>query len=118
VLFAGVGILLAACACAGLFGDRTAGLTVGLVLLGLGWSCLIVSGSTLLTESVPADVRPSAQGLSDLIMGIAGACSGALSGLVVSYAGYPTLALLAAIATAPLLGLAMRTTALRLPSVG
>ena len=34
-------------------------LTVGLVLLGLGWSAGLVAGSALLTESVPARVRPA-----------------------------------------------------------
>ena len=74
-----------------------------MMLLGLGWSGTMVAGSTLLSESVPAELRASAQGLSDLIMGLAGALAGALSGVVVEGWGYPTLALLAALATAPLL---------------
>jgi predicted MFS family arabinose efflux permease len=48
------------------------------------------------------ELRPSAQGLSDLVMGLAGASAGALSGLVVSEWGYPSLTLLAALATVPL----------------
>jgi hypothetical protein len=53
-------------------------------------------------------VRPSAQGLSDLLMGLAGASAGALSGFVMQLAGYPVLTLLAAVAVAPLLALALR----------
>jgi hypothetical protein len=53
-------------------------------------------------------VRPSAQGLSDLVMGLAGASAGAASGLLVSWSGYPTLTMLAAIATVPLVALAIR----------
>jgi len=49
--------------------------------------------------------------LSDLIMGLAGATAGALSGVVMSAWGYPMLALVAAIATVPLIvvGTAIRT---------
>ncbi len=78
------------------------------MLLGLGWSATMVAGSTLLSESVPDAVRPEAQGLSDLVMGCAGALAGALSGFVVQLSGYPVLTLLAAIAVAPLLALALR----------
>jgi predicted MFS family arabinose efflux permease len=67
-----------------------------------------VGGSTLLSESVPAGVRPSVQGLSDLVMGLAGASAGAVSGLVVDWAGYPTLTAVTAVVTVPLLALALR----------
>ena len=56
-----------------------------------------------MTESIPAELRASAQGLSDLVMGLAGATAGALSGLVVAEWGYSVLTLLAALATAPLI---------------
>ncbi|GIJ26932.1 hypothetical protein Vqi01_20940 [Micromonospora qiuiae] len=108
VILGGVGTLLAACAVAGTAGHHTPRLTVGLVLLGLGWSATMVAGSTLLSESVPDAVRPSAQGLSDLVMGCAGALAGAVSGFVVQLSGYPVLTLLAAIAVTPLLALALR----------
>ena len=109
VILGGVGLLLAACAVAGTAEHHSGQLTIGLFLLGLGWSGTMVAGSTLLSESVPEPVRPSAQGLSDLVMGLAGASAGALSGLVVAWSGYPTLNLLAAVATVPLLALALRT---------
>ncbi|MBQ1026636.1 MFS transporter [Micromonospora sp. C95] len=108
VILGGIGTLLAACAVAGTAGHHTPRLTVGLILLGLGWSATMVAGSTLLSESVPDEVRPSAQGLSDLLMGLAGALAGALSGFVMQLAGYPVLTLLAAVAVAPLLALALR----------
>ncbi|MEU5550940.1 MFS transporter [Micromonospora sp. NPDC047793] len=108
VILGGVGTLLAACAVAGTAGHHTPRLVVGLVLLGLGWSATMVAGSTLLSESVPDAVRPSAQGLSDLLMGLAGALAGAISGFVVQVSGYPVLTLLAAVAVAPLLALALR----------
>lgn len=108
VIVGGVALLLGACALAGTAGHQTVRLSAGLVLLGLGWSGAMVAGSTLLSESVPADVRPAAQGLSDLVMGLAAACAGAVSGVVVDVSGYATLNLLAAIATVPLLALALR----------
>jgi MFS family permease len=110
VIFAGVVLLLAACALAGSAGYDSARLAAGLFLVGLGWSCTMVAGSTLLSESVPLELRASAQGFSDLIMGLAGATAGALSGVVVSAWGFPVLALIAAVATIPLmvLGMAIR----------
>ncbi|NLU67524.1 MFS transporter [Streptomyces sp. HNM0574] len=60
----------------------------GLVLLGLGWSAGLVSGSALLTDSVPQEARAAVQGLSDLVMNASAALGGALAGLIVSQAGY------------------------------
>jgi MFS family permease len=108
VILGGVGLLVAACVTGGTAGHDTPQLAVGLTLLGLGWSGTMVAGSTLLSESVPEEVRPSAQGLSDLVMGLAGASAGAVSGLVVEVSGYATLTALAAIATVPLVALALR----------
>jgi MFS family permease len=108
VVLGGIGLLVASCAVAGTAGHDSARLAVGLTLLGLGWSGTMVAGSTLLSESVPVEVRPSAQGLSDLVMGLAGASAGAVSGLVVELSGYATLTALAAIATVPLVALALR----------
>jgi MFS family permease len=103
VIFAGIALLLTACALAGSAGHHPARLAGGLMTLGLGWSATMVAGSTLLTESVPVELRASAQGLSDLLMGLAGASAGAVSGVIVDAWGYPTLTLLAALATVPLI---------------
>jgi len=99
----GIGLLLLACTVAGTAGYHSPRLALGLMFLGLGWSATMVAGSTLLSDSVPVELRPSAQGLSDLVMGLAGATAGALSGVIVSAWGYSTLTLLAAFATAPLI---------------
>lgn len=98
----GLALLLAACATTGTAGYDPTRLTAGLMLVGLGWSATMVSGSTMLSDAFPGDLRASAQGLSDLVMGLAGASAGALSGVVVGEWGYPRLTLLAAMATAPL----------------
>lgn len=108
VILGGVGLLVAACAVAGTAGHDSVRLSVGLTLLGMGWSGTMVAGSLLLSESVPAEVRPSAQGLADVVMGLAGATAGSVAGLVVQWSGYPVLALLAAVATVPLAAAALR----------
>ncbi|HET9455605.1 MAG TPA: MFS transporter [Gemmatimonadaceae bacterium] len=102
VILGGVALLFAACAVAGTAGHDSARLSVGLFLLGLGWSATMVSGSALLSASIAPALRPSAQGLSDLVMGLAGALAGALSGVVVQGFGYPTLTLVAAFMVGPL----------------
>jgi MFS family permease len=101
VIVGGIMLLLAACAVAGTAGHDSARLALGLMLLGLGWSGTMVAGSALLSESMSPELRPSAQGLSDLVMGLSAATAGALSGVVVEMRGYPTLTLLAALMTAP-----------------
>ena len=105
VILLGVGSLLIACALAGTAGHNTARLAAGLMVLGLGWSATMVAGSTLLSESIPLELRASAQGFSDLVMGLAGASAGALSGVIVDGWGYSRLTLLAALATLPLVAL-------------
>jgi MFS family permease len=103
VIAGGIAVQLAACALCGTARHGTTPLAAGLMLLGLGWSGTMVAGSTLLSESVPVELRAAAQGLSDLVMGLAGATAGAVSGVIVYAWGYPTLTLLAAMATAPLI---------------
>lgn len=68
-------------------------LLIALFLLGLGWSCTLVSGSTLLTAALPTVERPGAQGASDLVMGLSAGLGGALAGVVVDRASFHALAL-------------------------
>ena len=78
----------------------SAGLTVALFLLGLGWSCTLVSGSTLIAGAVPVAERAGVQGASDLAMGLAAGGGGALAGVIVGRLGYDVLGLGAAVAAA------------------
>ena len=87
-------------------------LLAGLFLLGLGWSCTLVSGSTMLTAALPAVERPGAQGASDLVMGLTAALGGALAGVVVDRASFTVLALIA-LGVAVLIGLAAALSATR-----
>ncbi len=91
-------------------GSPTLGL--GLFLLGLGWSCTLVAGSTMLTAAVPAIERPGAQGASDLVMGLVAGLGGALAGVVVDRASFTVLAL-AALAVAVVIGLVAALSAVR-----
>lgn len=105
VILTGAAVQLLAVAVAGRSPEGwSAGLTVGLFLLGVGWSCTLVAGSTLLSNSVPLAERPGVQGASDVVMGLAAAAGGALSGIVVGGWGFGWLCLMAAV-LAVLLGL-------------
>jgi MFS family permease len=84
----GFTILTAAVLVAGFGQASTAAVAVGLVLLGVGWSASTIAGSTLLAESVAQQDRVAVQGVSDMLMGAAGAAGGAVSGLVLSWVGY------------------------------
>ncbi len=66
----------------------------GLFLLGVGWSCATVAGSTMVTDHAPLESRTDVQGLTDLVMNLAAAGAGGASGLVVAWWGYPVLSLL------------------------
>ncbi|GAP60175.1 uncharacterized MFS-type transporter YddS [Arthrobacter sp. Hiyo1] len=82
-------VLLAVAVAVAGFGQQDPALvTVGLVVLGLGWSAATISGSTLLAESVERQQRVIVQGVSDTLMGAAGALGGGFSGLVLGWVGY------------------------------
>lgn len=92
-------------------------LMAALLLLGVGWSLCLISGSALLTDSVPAAERASVQGVADLLMGFTAGVGGFGSGLVVGALGYEALSLLAAVASAAA-GLAVLRRLVVPPSAG
>ncbi|MEO3869154.1 MFS transporter [Nonomuraea sp. B12E4] len=93
VLVLGMALLLGAATLAGTAGHGVAQVTAALVLLGLGWSCGLVAGSALVTESVPIERRPAVQGLSDLLMNVCGATGTIVAGAIVSAFSYSALGL-------------------------
>ncbi|MFF0860640.1 MFS transporter [Nonomuraea sp. NPDC003560] len=93
VLVLGSVLLLAAAVLAGTAGHRVWQVTTALVVLGLGWSCGLVAGSALVTESVPIDRRPAVQGLSDLLMNVCGATGTIIAGAIVGILSYGVLGL-------------------------
>jgi MFS family permease len=103
VVVGGIGILTLACVVSGLApADNVPMLGLGLFLLGLGWSCTLIAGSTIVTDEVEPSERPAVQGLSDLAMNTAGALGGIVAGIVVFASSY---AVLTAVAVLPLVGL-------------
>ena len=108
VILLGHGLILLSVLVAGLGQAVPALVTVGLVLLGLGWSAATIAGSTLLAESVGADDRVLVQGVSDTMMGVAGAVGAGFSGLVMSGVGYQGLNLAAASVAAVVVTVAFR----------
>ena len=85
--------------------------TVGLFLIGLGWSAASVAGSTLISESVDVLGRARIQGRADLLMSAAGALGGGAAGLVLALIGYGGLAL----AATGLVAVVLVTLIVRLP---
>ncbi len=108
VIAAGIVILLVSMVISGLSAaDDVLLLGIGLFLLGLGWSCTLIAGSTLVTDEVAPRERPSVQGLSDLTMNVAGAIGGVIAGVVVWLSSYAVLNAVAAIPVLVLAGAAM-----------
>ena len=85
------------------FGYSSLMMFVGLLLLGVGWSFCLIGGSTLLTESVPAETRVEVQGAGDLLMSLFGGAAAFSSGFVKQSFGYGTLAMSAALVSMALI---------------
>ncbi|MFM9370931.1 MFS transporter [Streptomyces sp. Da 82-17] len=89
------GVLLAAGVVAALAPARSLALIVlALVLLGVGWSCGLVTGTAIVTDSTTLAARAKVQGLVDVAVAVAGAVGGLASGIVVAVTSYPALAVL------------------------
>ncbi|MFI6595355.1 MFS transporter [Nonomuraea sp. NPDC050536] len=100
VLILGMALLLSAAVLAGTAGHHVWQVTMALVILGLGWSCGLVAGSALVTESVPIERRPAVQGLSDLLMNVCGATGTIVAGAIVGGLSYGFLGLVVGIMVA------------------
>ncbi|MBT2587205.1 MFS transporter [Arthrobacter sp. ISL-95] len=114
----GHGLLLVAVFVAGFGQHEPVLVTAGLILLGLGWSAATIAGSTLLAESVEPDQRVTVQGVSDTLMGAAGALGGATSGLLLAWIGYQGLNIASSILAAAVLALTAVTASRQRTSAG
>jgi len=63
-------------------------LIVALSLLGLGWNFGLISGTALIVDSTHPSTRAKTQGTVDVLIALAGASGGALSGMVVAQTSY------------------------------
>lgn len=106
-------VLLAAGLTAALVpGDSLALTVVALVLLGLGWNLGLISGTALVVDATDPLTRPRVQGSIDVLVALAGAGGGVLSGVVVAASSFAVLALgggLLALALVPVLWWARET---------
>lgn len=67
-------------------------MVIGLLLLGIAWSCTMIAGSAMVTRAADAATRISIQGVTDLSINVFGGVASLLSGLFVNLTGYPQLA--------------------------
>ena len=88
VLVGGLGVVIVSTVLTGLSGGSTMIVTIGLILLGLGWSASTVAGSSIVAATVTGVERVAVQGLSDSLMSLAGAGGGALAGVALASMGY------------------------------
>ncbi|WP_374702642.1 MFS transporter [Bacillus sp. V33-4] len=73
--------------------DSTLVLIIALALLGLGWNFGFISGTALIVDATNPSTRAKTQGSVDVLIALAGASGGALSGMVVAQSSYATLSL-------------------------
>ncbi|REK76986.1 MFS transporter [Paenibacillus paeoniae] len=73
--------------------DSMLSLVTALALLGLGWNMGLISGTALIVDSTSQATRAKTQGTVDVLIALAGASGGALSGMIVAASNYATLAL-------------------------
>ncbi|HWL61581.1 MAG TPA: MFS transporter [Steroidobacteraceae bacterium] len=99
-------VLLAGCAGVSLVGQQVVHYWLGLVLLGLGWNLLFVSGTTLLAKGYGGVDRHRAQAINEFIVFGVQSCVSLLAGVAVSRLGWEMLNL----ATLPLLALMLMVT--------
>ena len=66
-----------------------------LFLLGVGWSCTLIAGSTLVAQSVAAELRVPMQGTVDTVMNFGAAAITAVAGSVLAWWGFVGINLMA-----------------------
>ena len=59
-------------------------LIIALALLGLGWNFGLISGTAIIVDATEPATRAKTQGTLDVLIALAGASGGALSGMVVA----------------------------------
>ena len=68
-------------------------LMIALSLLGIGWNFGLISGTALIVDATSIQTRARTQGSIDVLIALAGATGGALSGMVVASSSYAALSL-------------------------
>ncbi|MFC0213683.1 MFS transporter [Paenibacillus chartarius] len=86
-------LLLAGITAAAAPADSMPVLIVALSLLGIGWNFGLISGTAIIVDATDPTTRAKTQGTIDVLIALAGASGGALSGIVVAHSSYATLSL-------------------------
>lgn len=89
----GVVLLLAGIVAAIAPPDSMVVLIITLSLLGIGWNFGLISGTSIIVDATDPTTRAKTQGTIDVLIALAGASGGALSGMVVAHSSYATLSL-------------------------
>lgn len=100
---AGVTLLLAGVVAAMAPAESLGLLILALALLGVGWNFGLIAGTALVVDFTDPSIRPRVQGRIDVLVALAGAGGGSLSGVVMAGAGYAVLALAGGILSVALL---------------
>ncbi|WP_025685454.1 MFS transporter [Paenibacillus maysiensis] len=74
--------------------DSMVMLILALAFLGLGWNFGLISGTAAIVDATPPRVRAKTQGAVDVLIALAGASGGVLSGMVVAQSSFSTLSLI------------------------
>lgn len=98
---AGVLILVASLVVCGVASGSTAGVIVGLFLLGLGWSFVNVAGSAMFSQAVAEDNRATAQGGLDASSNLVSAAGAFAAGPLMAVSSFPVVALVVAVFLVP-----------------
>ncbi len=104
----GVLILLASLAIGMIWPENMTGVVAALILLGLGWSFVNVSGSALFSRAVPSHARASAQGGVDALSNLFGATAAFASGPLMALTSFSMLSLAGVVFLIPLVALLLR----------
>jgi MFS family permease len=91
VIASGITLLLAGVIAAIAPGDSMLSLIIALSLLGVGWNFGLISGTTILVDSTESSTRAKTQGMIDVLIALAGATGGAMSGMIVAVSSYAAL---------------------------
>ncbi|MCU6479988.1 MFS transporter [Arthrobacter sp. A2-55] len=110
VVMLGCGIFLAAIGLGAAVSDSSNPLfmSIALTTLGLGWSACLIGGSSLLTQSVPEDIRVPLQGANDMMMNFGAAGMAALAGPVLAAGGFFWVNIVALAVLVPMVLLGLR----------
>ncbi|MFK8795086.1 MFS transporter [Planococcus plakortidis] len=93
VVAAGLTLLSAGLVAAFAPGDSLFVLILALALLGLGWNFGLISGTALIVDSTKPKARAKTQGTVDVLIALAGATGGGMSGMVVAGTSFAVLSL-------------------------